>query len=397
MRISEVRSLDQVARLEWDNLARDKSFYATWGWLRSLESPVTARMFDTRYLLARSRGGRLCGALPIFRTRGIGNRHYFPDYALHAQLPSGLRSRASWIPGLIGSSRSAFLSEILVAPDREGTEAAAMLMESLFGLEEPHEDRAAWIFHVPPDSAELLVQVVRGDVVVILGEADVMMPVPWSSFDEYLGSLSNRRRGAVRRELRDFSASGGEITVGTLEDTASTIAPLLASTLSKHGLVQNIDALFSGLRLQAGFIAGQSRVYVAHRRGRPVGFSLFFEHQGAFYARLVGFDYERSGHHEYFVLLFYEPIRDAISRGILRIHLGIGGHEAKLARGGQVRPLWCFLRHRDVDLRYAFPDLAESNFARAERFVADYGRFLDERQKRDWLLAAERMTIAGLR
>ena len=73
-----------------------------------------------------------------------------------------------------------------------------------------------------------------------------------------------------------------------------------------------------------------------------VGFALLYRWRHELYARIVGFDYERlpPDSRVYFTIMFYEPIRYAITNGIKVIDYGLETGDAKVGRGCVLAPRW---------------------------------------------------------
>ncbi len=380
VRIETVETLASVDPGDWESLARGKSLYATWPWYRMLEGQPG---FEPRYLLARASDGGLRAALPAYRTLGGGNERYYPDYLFGGLLKEDLARRDAWLPGFSGGSSAAYLTHLLTDGSDEGSDAAAALVDAFFGLAED-EASAAWIFYVTPEDARTLAGLVPEDVVCLYGAADLALSIRWRSFDEYLASASRR----VRRDLATFGKSGGSIVVTTLEEAGTSLAPLLASSLTKLVKATSVDDAERILLQHAALLSPWSRVFVCMSAGRPIGFALFFELENILYARLVGFDYAKAVNGEYFALLFYAPIRDALERGIERIHFGIGAHEPKLARGAEPRPLWCFLRHPQINLRAHLDGMESWNMSCADAFCEQYATLLRGEARTTWLRLA---------
>jgi hypothetical protein len=169
----------------------------------------------------------------------------------------------------------------------------------------------------------------------VLG-ADCVLPVAWRSFDEYLATFRSARRVAIKRERRGFVDEGLTLrVVRGAEALSDELVPLQVSLVQKYG--GEADAEF----LRATFAALRRRLehepiaFRAEKDGRVVGFILFFEHEGALYARATGFDHEELARHSfcYFNTLFYAPLEWSISRGIRRIHYGFATYDAKMRRG----------------------------------------------------------------
>lgn len=87
------------------------------------------------------------------------------------------------------------------------------------------------------------------------------------------------------------------------------------------------------------------RLFIAFKEQRPVAFALFYEYNGVYYLRPIGFDYSRlNDEFCYFNLIFYAPIREAIRAGIKAIHYSMESYDAKLGRGCKLRHLLAYVR-----------------------------------------------------
>jgi len=375
--VEVARSLDTVALEEWASLTVGKSIYASWAWYRSLERD---ERFSPRYLLVRDPQGRLLGAMPIYHTSGGGNPFYNPATAFEEFFARS--TVESWVPGLSLGSRAAYMTQLLVTETSDRRRIVEFLLNSAFG---PRADASAsdvvatWMFYVPEPDATLVASLMPSDALVLYGGADQTLHVEWSSFDAYLGALSGRRRSSVRKELAAFGRSGGSVVRASLgPDTVPRIAPLFAETQTKYGRPTESARAESFLLQQAEYLAGFSRVFLCERNGQVVGFALFYEYESVLHARLVGFDYSALGSYEYFATLFYEPIRYAIENGLQRIHFGFESYDGKLGRGASPSPLWCFVRHRDVDLSVMGESARAWNVRKMTDFVERYRSFLRE-------------------
>jgi predicted N-acyltransferase len=169
---------------------------------------------------------------------------------------------------------------------------------------------------------------------------DFDLELPGSSFDDYLASLSRRRRGEVRREIRaarglrfeDFPLSGHEHLVAAYRRLAA----------GRHGRFTDLDASF--YEQLAENMGERSRVLLAMspqaptaagpafsgRYGWVIGASCYLEYGGKTFLLHGGAVRERFA---YFNLTFYELIRLAYRRGIRSINFRPAGDEAKSNRG----------------------------------------------------------------
>jgi hypothetical protein len=84
---------------------------------------------------------------------------------------------------------------------------------------------AAFMYAASKFVAELEGQLPEGSA-VLLSQVNLSIAVAWPSLDDYVASLSAKRRATVRRDLARFAASGIEVRELELEDTYS-FAPAL--------------------------------------------------------------------------------------------------------------------------------------------------------------------------
>jgi len=186
-------------------------------------------------------------------------------------------------------------------------------------------------------------------------DTSVWITVPWNGFEDYLRSLSRKRRDSVRREMKNFQQSGLAIVVRNLSMLPTDrLAALMLNVQTKyhHNVERGIKPFVEQIeRLKR--IPLTNIVYAAYSRSEIVGFSLFYLYRNTLYARIVGFDYtllERDNF-GYFNIAFYRPIHDATRYGINKIDYGMGAIEAKLGRGGDLLPTYgYFYFHKDIDI-----------------------------------------------
>jgi hypothetical protein len=166
-----------------------------------------------------------------------------------------------------------------------------------------------------------------------------------ATFDDYLARLSGHRSRRLRREIREFDRAGFTIRASTVEESAEVMAPLLAMHHARYGVAYTTEMFSHHLATTRGEDAGQ--VLLCERMGNPVGGLLLYEWGDTWYARAVGITDELRT--VYFNLVYYEPIRRAIARGIERYVVGPGTLEAKVRRGAELEPRWSILLGPDTE------------------------------------------------
>jgi predicted N-acyltransferase len=207
--------------------------------------------------------------------------------------------------------------------------------------------------------------------------ARCLLPIPWTSFEGYVASLSGSRRQAVRRELRRIERNGLDFEIvdgSTLGEVRDRLAHLSARLMEKYGHGYDIERELATFRTVEHHIAGMTRVFLARRDGEIVAFAHGYEWGPTLGMALTGQDYEAVGSRSYahFQTTYYEPIRYAIARGLRLVDFGVGGYEAKLNRGCTLSPLIGYFRlAAQPD---ALGELLKLVDAAQSRFVALRGR-----------------------
>lgn len=194
----------------------------------------------------------------------------------------------------------------------------------------------------------------------------------YESFDDFLATLSSRKRKAIRKE-RTAAVAGLEV----VHLTGAAIAEAHWDAFwtfyqdtgaRKWGRPYLARSFFS---LLGERMADRILLVLALRDGRPIAGALNLIGSDALYGRYWGCVEEVPGLH--FELCYYQAIDAAIARGLVRVEAGAQGSH-KLARG--YRPVPTFSAHYFADPRLGE---AVARFVEAERAaVAEEIATLDE-------------------
>ena len=195
----------------------------------------------------------------------------------------------------------------------------------------------------------------------------------YSSFDDFLGSLSSRKRKAIRKE-RAGALDGLEVRLlrGAEIEEAHWDAfwDFYQDTGSrKWGRPYLTRPFFSMLGER---MAERLLLVMAFRGDRPVGGALNLIGVDALYGRYWGTLVEAPGLH--FELCYYQAIEFAIANGLARVEAGAQG-EHKLSRGYQPVPTFSAHFFADPRLRDAVADFLELERRAALREIAALGDF----------------------
>jgi uncharacterized protein len=323
-------SLRDVAADEWDALVAGRSFYLCHSWLSAQDAD---QPIDAVYLLARS-GGRLVGALPVYRVRNETNAFYLPERCADGR----------WLGSyLLAGTRRAYTNSLLIARDLTAAERAEVtggLLARLRGQAAAADACGALFLYLATSAARSLIAAFPASHPVLIA-MEAVLDLPGRDFDCYLQMLSGHRRRVIRHECDVFSRTGFTIAIEPASEVWEQMAPLLANVQRRYGNDAPDDHWRRLLRRQAADLAAHAIVFTCRRDGVLTGACLGYAWHGTLYLKLCGFDYARlSASFEYFNLVYYAPIRYGYENGLRRIHYGREAFAAKLGRGAHLAPLW---------------------------------------------------------
>lgn len=168
----------------------------------------------------------------------------------------------------------------------------------------------------------------------------------YSSFDDFLGALSSRKRKQMKRERRDAQAAG--LTFRTLRGSEVTATTWKAF----HRFYRNtVDHKWGSAYLTSRFwpmmaanLGDKVVLMLAEKDGEPVAGALNLMGSEALYGRNWGCVVEAPFLH--FELCYYQAIDFAIAQGLSRVEAGAQG-EHKIQRGYLPHPTYSahFIRH----------------------------------------------------
>jgi hypothetical protein len=354
---------------DWDRLA-DQHFYSSSAWLQFCATkgggvPGAAVIHgDTAPAVAVPVLGLTEPPAPLYR---------WSDILADRELP---------IPpaaGLLVGPRQGYLTNLLTGPGGVTPEAAASLIDAVRGwpldAATQGQDHARVAMYVTTADAELL-RAGGADAEPVLLEADAMFELPPGGWDGYLDSLPSKRRGNIRREVREFVSAGYRIEHVPLADCYTELPELAEATQSKYGHGAPTDFWLNLLRGHVMSMGAAAQVGLCRRAsGEIVGFGLYYVWADTLYLRWAGFDYRRlDGAAEYFNLVYYDHIQRACALGIRRIHAGIKASQAKWLRSARLRPLWLVDLSSDSVLSGHRNEVRQHNRSRYQQLICELGQ-----------------------
>jgi predicted N-acyltransferase len=382
IRLHRHAHIDDFSPDEWDGLLSGGSFYGSHSWLKAVEHHDT---FQASYLTARDDEGALLGALPLYTTPRAPAESRFDPAVLFQDAVTG-----NFFPATIVGLRAGYSTEFPVDSQLPGDVADAVLTSLvLAGVQIARDNRGSFSFlYVKPAAAARLAGVGGLPSCQIFSEPYATLKVRWDDFGGYLASHSAGRRHGIKQDVAAFERSGCELSYAPLSDCYAECVPLSAAVQSRYGAMDSAAEIEERLAAQAAAMGDAALCILCRHKGNLVGFSLLYRWRDELYARIVGFDYERlpADSRVYFTVLFYEPIRYAIARGIKVIDYGVEVGEAKVARGCVLSPRWSVTYNSPgCDAQDA---ASRKNLAAREGMAARYGRYSGALPAAQWSPAA---------
>ncbi|MEU8528446.1 GNAT family N-acetyltransferase [Streptomyces sp. NPDC048629] len=312
----------------WDALSAQAGFYLSHRWLAAQQHDPTARV---HYALVHDED-RLIAAAPLYVVESEPN----DLYRVHELLPDRAPART-----VLAGARRGYVNAPLVHPaltaDRR-RKALNSLVKAANSLAAAERAQAWWLYVTDDAVAELAAAC--GSRPTQLNQ-DARIPLPGSTFDDYLAALPSKRRVTIRRERRAFAEAGYELRTLRLSECADAVGALAARLQERHGHPTDPAFMAALFHDQAAGMADTGLVLAAYTEGHMVAFSLFYQHANTIWLRSTGYDYTRLRNaHEYFNLVYYLPVDHAYAHGATTLHLGMESLRAKTLRGAIASPLW---------------------------------------------------------
>jgi predicted N-acyltransferase len=180
----------------------------------------------------------------------------------------------------------------------------------------------------------------------------------YASFEDFLDSLSSRKRKAIRKERREAlegleveHVTGADLTEAHWDAFWEFYQDTGARKWGRPYLTRSFFSLL-GERL-----ADRVLLVFALRNGTPIAGALNLIGDDALYGRYWGTTAEIP--HLHFEICYYQAIEAAISRGLRRVEAGAQG-EHKLSRGYRAVPTFSAHYLADPRLRAAVADFLEA-------------------------------------
>jgi predicted N-acyltransferase len=261
-----------------------------------------------------------------------------------------------FFPALVLGSPLGYRSDAVVVGE-QNTELTMALVDQLVEKAKADGIRsivAPWVSDRPVNGP-LLASLHNNGATVSFGGQENFLPLEHSSYEDYLASLTSRRRQRVKQDEGKAIASGVRITRldgEGLRPLTKRIAELTIMNRQKYDgseSAEHISELLTALVDDGADV----RAYVAYLNDTVVASTVTIRQGKRLMLKWAGFDYaalgERSG--LYFPLVLDRPLQDALAEGLESVETGPGADEAKRLRGYQPRSIYTAVWVADVSAR----------------------------------------------
>ncbi|TMD15804.1 MAG: hypothetical protein E6J00_01975 [Chloroflexi bacterium] len=323
---------------------------ATWRGLTSWPTPFQSPAWYQAAGFASSvipvsagdQGGSPAALVPVWEVREPAHYYHAPRSVLFGEREERLASDGAGLRSLRAADWGASLVTVSPFGYRGGAIAAVEQPPGVF-----RELALALVGHARRRGARVLLShflfededgrwiralVEVGGIPLVLG-AQAVLPVSWSSVDEYLSRLHQGHRS-----LRERQERGDPGLAWTAHDHPGPgpgqggLASLLRERLLRH------DQAAAPLSLLEAIVEGASMprvLFSVGELGAPARSGLAALVQGTtLYPKFVA---AARADHDYFPLVFARVVEYAIAKGYRMVDYGGGSHQAKLARGCGLR------------------------------------------------------------
>ncbi|MGB5281539.1 MAG: GNAT family N-acetyltransferase [Arenicellales bacterium] len=372
MLVKIYQSLLDIPAKQWDRVNIDDNPFTSYAFLSSLEESASIGNktgWLPRYLVMHDESGNLAGALPMYEKHHSWGEYVFDWAWANAWQQCGL----AYYPKLIVAVPFSPVSgqRILIADGYEKEQVINGLHQAAIDFaKEASYSSLHYLFPTSDECSYLQQQglQIRHDVQFHWDNRD------YQGFQEFLSTMSSRKRKKIARERRRVSEHGIEFNVISGQEISAVnmqnMYEFYLSTIMAHGSHAYLSSRFFQLLGQR--MADNIVLIEAHYQGDIIAAALNIRHEDVLYGRYWGCNEEY--HSLHFETCYYQAIDYCINNSLSRFEGGAQG-EHKLSRGF-LPSITCSAHWMaDEKLSSAISDFLD----REKAHVAHYQQLLDQR------------------
>lgn len=372
MLVKIYQSLLDIPAKQWDRVNIDDNPFTSYAFLSSLEESASIGNktgWLPRYLVMHDESGNLAGALPMYEKHHSWGEYVFDWAWANAWQQCGL----AYYPKLIVAVPFSPVSgqRILIADGYEKEQVINGLHQAAIDFaKEASYSSLHYLFPTSDECSYLQQQglQIRHDVQFHWDNRD------YQGFQEFLSTMSSRKRKKIARERRRVSEHGIQFNVISGQEISAVnmqnMYEFYLSTIMAHGSHAYLSSRFFQLLGQR--MADNIVLIEAHYQGDIIAAALNIRHEDVLYGRYWGCNEEY--HSLHFETCYYQAIDYCINNSLSRFEGGAQG-EHKLSRGF-LPSITCSAHWMaDEKLSSAISDFLD----REKAHVAHYQQLLDQR------------------
>ncbi len=369
MEIRVAESLDAVDPVAWNALVRDDDPFVSHQFLAALERHgCLGERFGwwPRHLLAYA-DGVLLAAVPRYLKNNSYGELVFDWAWADAYQRHGLPYYPKEVVAVPYTPASG--QRILSAPGAAGEAAAdALVSAALVQARESGVSSLHWLFVNEEDRRRLR----RAGLFERTGYQFHWHNRGWADFDEFLGSLSAKKRKNIRRERRLVRDAGVDLELRSGQEMDDRLwarfYDFYCATFSRKSGIPTLSQDF--FRAIGQSLGSRVLVVLARRGSGYIAGALMLRSERALYGRHWGAIERVDGLH--FEACYYQGLEYCLAHGLERFEPGAQG-EFKISRGFLPTPTWSchWLAHPEFHAAIDRHTRQESEFV--EEYMADLG------------------------
>ncbi len=329
-----IDSFEDVKAKDWDACANPDDLpyspFLTHSFLSALEksgSAIPETGWKNQHILVNNAQGRLLGCLPLYLKGHSRGEFVFDQGWAEAYQQAGGRYYPKLLAGVPFTPISG--RRLLLRGGPQDQQVAALLLEHAMALADNYQLSSLHINFI--DDTQLP-YFDHPDLLVRRGHQFQFKNSGFDNFEDFLTSLSSRKRKAIRKERAQAVQAGLDIKHLTGDDLSrehwDIFYKFYTDTGERKWSTPYLSRSFFSMISEG--LADQILLVLAYRDGQAIAGALNFIGSDTLYGRYWGScEYHPSLHFE---LCYYQAIDYAIDHGLARVEAGAQG-EHKLARG----------------------------------------------------------------
>jgi len=369
--IKVINSINQVDPVEWNACAGSENPFVSHAFLNALEQSGAVQAetgWSPHHLIMVDQSNRLYGAAPLFLKSHSQGEYVFD----HGWADAYERAGGRYYPKFFSAVPFTPVTgpRLLVRPDAATGEVEASLCAGMIELAERYEISSIHVTFLPESqrsSFEGAGFLIRHSHQYHWQNRD------YKSFDDFLASLTSRRRKTIRKERERIAKAGITFEAHTGAALTSrhwdTFYEFYTDTYDRKWGFPYLNREF--FELLNNTMAERIVLITAYEDGRPIAGAFNLLCSNAIYGRNWGCNHRYKFLH--FEACYYQAIEFAIKHGLDRVEAGTQGPH-KIQRGYE--PVQTYSAHwiRDSGFRNA----VENFLQREKEMEADEMGYLGE-------------------